>query len=272
MSQPKLITVVGVTGGQGNAVVRAFLGDPRYRLRGLTRNPDSEKSKRLTAQGVEVMRADLNDVDSLIRAFAGSYAIFALTDFVEPARAFGPEVGAETEEKYGINMAKAAIATTGLEHYIWSSLPDTLLISGGKVNLPNFMGKARATDFIWANPGLAAKTTTMYIANWTKNFNYLIYRPYYLEPLKVYVQFQSFPSDTPIWMFGDHEQNLLPFVRAILEQPEKTKGQIVSQSPRAGCFADSILSVGILTPLGLGLGRRDNSTRDAGYLGEGEGR
>ena len=57
---------------------------PTYRLRGLTRNTLSAASQALTAKGVEMVAADVDDYASLKRAFEGASAIFAVTDFGGP--------------------------------------------------------------------------------------------------------------------------------------------------------------------------------------------
>lgn len=65
----KLLTVVGATGTQGLSLIDAALKDGSYRVRGLTRNPSSEKAKNLSLRGVEVVKADINDEESLVKAF-----------------------------------------------------------------------------------------------------------------------------------------------------------------------------------------------------------
>jgi uncharacterized protein YbjT (DUF2867 family) len=65
----KIFSVVGATGTQGQSVIDAVLQDGKYRVRALTRNPSSEKAQTLSARGVEVVKADLNDERSLIKAF-----------------------------------------------------------------------------------------------------------------------------------------------------------------------------------------------------------
>jgi uncharacterized protein YbjT (DUF2867 family) len=65
----KLLTVVGGTGSQGLSVINAAVKSGAYKIRALTRNPSSEKAKALIARGVEVVRADINDEQSLIKAF-----------------------------------------------------------------------------------------------------------------------------------------------------------------------------------------------------------
>ena len=71
----KLLTVVGATGTQGSSLIDAASEDGSFRIRGLTRNPSSEKAKALAAKGVEVVQADINDYASLVKAFEVSTAL-----------------------------------------------------------------------------------------------------------------------------------------------------------------------------------------------------
>ena len=90
MSEKKIIAVVGATGAQGGGLVRAILNDPSsgFAVRALTRKVNSDKGKELEKLGAEVVAADLDDVESLKRAFAGAYGAFLLTNFWEH---FSPE-------------------------------------------------------------------------------------------------------------------------------------------------------------------------------------
>lgn len=65
----KLVTVIGATGAQGGSVVAAALKSDAYKVRGVTRNVDSDASKALIAKGFEMVAADVNDESSLVRAF-----------------------------------------------------------------------------------------------------------------------------------------------------------------------------------------------------------
>src|SRR5436309_2780107 len=107
----KIISVVGATGVQGRSVIDALLKDGTYSIRAITRNPDSNTAKTLASQGVQVVKADANDVASLTEAFKGSSVIYAVTDFFEPFAKYGPEKATEIEVQQGINLAKAAAAT-----------------------------------------------------------------------------------------------------------------------------------------------------------------
>jgi uncharacterized protein YbjT (DUF2867 family) len=67
MSQ--IFTVLGATGAQGSAVVNQALKDGVYKVRATTRNVNGEQAKALQARGVEVVSADVNSEESLVKAF-----------------------------------------------------------------------------------------------------------------------------------------------------------------------------------------------------------
>ena len=119
MSNKKTIAVVGATGAQGGGLVRAILADKHggFEVRALMRNVTSDKAKSLSELGVETVAADLNDVASLKRAFAGAYGAFCVTNYWEH---FSPE----KELVQARNLAGAA-KQAGVRHAIWSTLEDT---------------------------------------------------------------------------------------------------------------------------------------------------
>lgn len=142
MTEKKVIAVVGATGAQGGGLVRAITNDPRsgFVVRALTRDVNSDKAKALSKLGAELTAADLDDVESLKRAFAGAYGVFCLTNFWEH---FSPE------KEYA--QAKAqAIATkqVGVRHVIWSTLEDTrrwVPLSDNR--MPTLMGTYKVPHF-----------------------------------------------------------------------------------------------------------------------------
>lgn len=188
------LTVVGATGTQGGSVIDSALTAGRYRVRALTRNPSSDKAKALAARGVEVVKADLNDHASLVKAFQvsrfapalaiyimttlqGSTAIYAVTDFFEPFAAFGPEKAVEVETAQGINLAKAASQIPTLQHYIWSTLPNAKRISSGKYIVPHFDAKNKVDDHIKSDPVLLAKTTFLWVTYYASNYQFPMFTP-----------------------------------------------------------------------------------------------
>jgi hypothetical protein len=64
----QLLTVVGGTGTQGRSVIEAALKGDFRKIRALTRNPDSKNPEELATKGVEVVKADLDDEASLVKA------------------------------------------------------------------------------------------------------------------------------------------------------------------------------------------------------------
>lgn len=128
MSNPKkVIAVVGATGHQGGAVVRALQASGQFKVRALTRHPD-----RHPTLGDEVVLADFNRPETLKAAFAGAHGAFLVTN--------AWEAGAdETRQALAaINAAKDA----GVQHVVWSTLPNVAAISGGAINVPHFTAKA----------------------------------------------------------------------------------------------------------------------------------
>jgi uncharacterized protein YbjT (DUF2867 family) len=119
MSEKKIIAVIGATGAQGGGVVHSILADKngQFVARAITRNKNSDKAKPLISEGVEIVEADANDVESLTKAFTGAYGAFCVTNYWE---LYSPE----KEKAQAKNMAVAAKAA-GLKHVIWSTLEDS---------------------------------------------------------------------------------------------------------------------------------------------------
>ena len=85
MADKKIIAVVGATGSQGGGLCRAILADPNggFAVRALTRDPNKDKAKALAEKGAEVVQADLDDIESLKKAFAGAHGVYCVTNFWE---------------------------------------------------------------------------------------------------------------------------------------------------------------------------------------------
>lgn len=142
MAEHKIIAVVGATGAQGGGLVRAILSDVNsgFTARALTRNPNSDKATELAKLGANVVAADLDETESLKRAFEGAYGAFCVTNFWEH---FSPE----KERAQATNMARSA-KEAGLEHVIWSTLEDTRQwVPLGDNRMPTLMGKHKVPHF-----------------------------------------------------------------------------------------------------------------------------
>ena len=73
MSRSILIT--GATGNQGGATLHNLLGKG-FTLRAMTRKPEGEKARALANAGVEIVRGDLDDAESLKKALAGVWGVY----------------------------------------------------------------------------------------------------------------------------------------------------------------------------------------------------
>ncbi|KAL2845927.1 hypothetical protein BJY01DRAFT_213776 [Aspergillus pseudoustus] len=220
----KLAVVVGATGTQGGSVVDALLQDPTYRVRGLTRNPESDAAKALAAKGAEIVPADLNDESSLVAAFKGANAIFAITNFFEPAMKLGVEEGKKVEFAQATNMIKAAKLTPTLEHYIWSTLPNANALSKGKFSVPFFDNKSAVDDYIRQDKEFLAKTTFLYLTFYSSNVFFPVYLPIHVKSVNKYIQTLPAAPDTPISSLSDARQNVGIFARAVFNNRARTTG------------------------------------------------
>ena len=131
----QIVTVLGSTGAQGGGVVRALLDQQDWQVRAVTRNARSQAALRLAELGCEIAEADLNTPATLFEALQGSYGLFAVTNFWDRATRMG-------EFEQGRNLVHAA-KETGIQHFIWSTLPDYQALSGGKYTVPHFTSKAQ---------------------------------------------------------------------------------------------------------------------------------
>jgi uncharacterized protein YbjT (DUF2867 family) len=134
MTSDRTILITGVTGNQGGAVARALRGDG-FKLRGLTRTPDSERAAALARHGVDIVKGDLDDEATLRRALAGAWGVFSVQN---PLQA-----GVEQEEAQGKRLATLA-REVGVEHYVYTSVGSAHKRTG----VPHFDSKWRIEETV----------------------------------------------------------------------------------------------------------------------------
>ena len=142
MADRKIIAVVGATGAQGGGLARAILNDRNspFAVRALTRDVNSDKARALAAEGAQIVAADLDDLESLKRAFAGAHGVYCVTFFWAH---FSPE-----KEIAGARAMAQAAKHTGVQHVIWSTFEDTrkwVPLSDNR--MPTLMGKYKVPHF-----------------------------------------------------------------------------------------------------------------------------
>jgi uncharacterized protein YbjT (DUF2867 family) len=134
VANDRTILIAGVTGHQGGAVARA-LQSSGFRLRGMTRNPESEQAVALARHGVEIVKGDLDDEATLRRALTGAWGVFGVQNTWE--------AGVEREEVQGKRLATLA-REVGVEHYVYTSVGSAHKRTG----IPHFDNKWRIEETV----------------------------------------------------------------------------------------------------------------------------
>jgi uncharacterized protein YbjT (DUF2867 family) len=134
MTTDRTILITGVSGNQGGAVARALEGRG-FRLRGLTRKPESERAMALKRQGVDIVKGDLDDEATLRRALSGVWGVFGVQN--------AGEAGVEREETQGKRLATLA-REAGVEHYVYTSVGSAHKRTG----VPHFDNKWRIEETV----------------------------------------------------------------------------------------------------------------------------
>lgn len=134
MTDQKFILVTGATGQQGGAVARELLANG-YRVRAMTRKPDSAPMRELVKLGAEAIQGDLDDVASLKRAAQGAWGVFAVQNTWE--------AGVEKEEVQGKRLAEVAKAAS-VQHFVYASVGSAHRRTG----IPHFENKARVEETV----------------------------------------------------------------------------------------------------------------------------
>lgn len=152
-----VIVVTGATGSQGNSVVRSVLAElgEEWTVRAVTRDASTDRAKAVAALSprVTLVEADqvaaVTDDSKLVSAFAGAQAAFLLTNFWDPA---------QMDKEYAVGVAQVQAAKkAGVEHVIWSTLPNVRAITAGKFHVPHFSDKG-AIDEVVLKSGFARVT------------------------------------------------------------------------------------------------------------------
>lgn len=255
MASPRdLIVIVGVTGRQvsisyynetknfdtkqGSSVAETFLSLGHWKVRGITRDPGSAAAKAQAAKGVELVKGDLDDTESLKSAFAGATAVFLATDFwtifkqpemIERAQTTGtflPKLCHDQEIQQGLNAVSAASSPDvlcTLKRFVFSTLTPITNLSGGKhMHAYHFDSKARIEEHIRNSvPEVAKLLSTVLMGVFAENWKEPNFAP------------QKQPDGT--WAFNDPELpgtfDTMPFVVASRDTGKFVKALVVDQQP-----------------------------------------
>lgn len=112
----KTVVVLGATGQQGGSVAAALRADG-WGVRAVVRDPLGDRARSLSAVGVETVRGDLGDSESLRAAFSGAHGVFSVQPNSGQA---GADVTNEDEVRFGAAVAEIA-EHCGVAHLVYSS-------------------------------------------------------------------------------------------------------------------------------------------------------
>ena len=129
----KTILVTGATGHQGSAVLRNLHGRG-FPVRAFTRDPDKPAARRLVGPGTEIVRGDLSDKESVVRALEGVWGAFSVQDSRQ---------GYDCEVEQGVSFAEAANRSE-IKHFVYSSVAS----ADQKTGIPHFDSKFRIEEHI----------------------------------------------------------------------------------------------------------------------------
>ncbi|KAI0808017.1 NAD(P)-binding protein [Fomes fomentarius] len=158
----RLIAVSGATGNQGGSVAKLLLQYPdQYRVRALTRNPESDAAQNLARLGAELVKVDLTVPAEVNAALQGCWGVFGVTNFYDSKIKDDPG----SEEQQGKNLVDAALEN-GVTCFVWSTLPSSKRISGGRLVSRIYEGKYHVDDYMREKnqPG-----TFLYTGNFYEN-------------------------------------------------------------------------------------------------------
>jgi NAD(P)-dependent dehydrogenase (short-subunit alcohol dehydrogenase family) len=110
---PTSCLVIGGTGAQGAAVVRALALSGKYTVKVLTRDVSSSHAQELRAPTVSLIEGDCFNEADLSRAFEGIESCFVNTN--------GFAVGEKSEIYWGIRIYEIAVFA-GVRHFVYGGL------------------------------------------------------------------------------------------------------------------------------------------------------
>ncbi len=202
MSKQLSVLVIGATGNQGGAVVRNLL--PKgHRIRTLTRNPDSPKAKQLAEQGVEVLKGDFTDSDSLVKAATGMDTVFAMTTPFE--------AGVEAEAKQGIALADA-VKQAGVGHLVFNSVASADRNTG----IPHFDSKYKVEQHMASlKIPYTIVAPVFFMDNW--------FTPWFLPSIQEGTLKFAMPPDRPLQQVS--VDNIGAFAAAMIERRDGVFGK-----------------------------------------------
>jgi uncharacterized protein YbjT (DUF2867 family) len=165
MDQKKTILVTGTAGAQCASVATHLLQEGNFSVRYLTNNTQSNEARELANAGAELVLGDSNHINRLLVAMNGVYGVFAATGFNEHF---------EKEYQQGKNIIDA-VAQSGIEHFIYSSLP--IKHADGRTALQAYAKKKKPNTSFVHVPGYYENFSSCFLPHKMEDGNYYLQLP-----------------------------------------------------------------------------------------------
>ncbi|KAF9899379.1 hypothetical protein EC991_008992 [Linnemannia zychae] len=219
----KLLVVFGATGQQGGSIVEYVINDPElsmiYQVRAITRDPSTTKAQALKNKGIQVVKGDVDDKESIKQAMHGADTVFVMTVTIYDERL------RERESAQGKALADAAVAA-GAKYLIYSSLANATAISNGASIVPEFDGKFEVEEYIRTLP---IKSAFFAPGSFMQNYLTLLRPKLIGDGTYAIVDVVSPKTKIPlIDITGDTGK----YVGAILAEPDKYEGKVFYASTK----------------------------------------
>ena len=158
----KTIGVCGITGSQGGSVGRE-LKKKGYNVIGITRNPLKKSCEELTNLGINIVKADFDEPETVKLAFKNCDVVYLMTNFWEhmsPKKEF-------KQAREIIDILK----NTEVKHIIWSTLEDSRDFKDnidylGDYKIPHFDEKGMVSKYL---NNQKIKSTHLYTSFFNEN-------------------------------------------------------------------------------------------------------
>ena len=228
----KILTVFGATGQQGGSVVEYVINDPelskQYKVRAITRDLTKPAAKTLQHKGVEVVKADSDDKESLKQAMQGAHTVFGVTATIYDEKL------KERELAQGKAMTDAAVAA-GVKYFIFSTLSNGFKLSDGKIkNLAHFDVKAEIEDYIRAQP---IKSAFFAPGSFMQNFTHFMAPRPTGDGTYAIANFVKPETQLPLVDIVDDTGK---YVGAVLAEPDKYEGKVFSAATKLYPYSEIV--------------------------------
>ncbi|ORZ27932.1 hypothetical protein BCR41DRAFT_418909 [Lobosporangium transversale] len=228
---PKILAVFGATGRQGGSVVDYVLSHPelskQFKIRAVTRVPSKPAAQALQERGVEVVKGDLFDKESIDAALRGAHTVFGIipTNFDDSVC---------TKEAIQGKVLVDAVVTAGVQYIIFSTLRHAHDTSNGKhTDAHALNAKGEVEKYIRSLP---IKSAFFAPSIFYQDFSNIFFVP----KLQSDGTFTIFGVNSPQGVFEFFDvRDTGKFVGAILAEPEKFEGKTLCAAATLCSFEEA---------------------------------